>query len=94
VDGIEDVEQVRAQKSVTLNIEHRRKEREDEMTRRLARENARRAALNLEPISDLEELEGIEGPDVHLDQAAEIVSDLARLREIEVQPAQTAQARP
>ncbi len=94
VDGIEDVEQVRAQKSVTLNIEHRRKEREDEMNRRLARENARRAALNLEPISDLEELEGIEGPDVHLDQAAEIVSDLARLREIEVQPSQTAQIRP
>jgi carboxyl-terminal processing protease len=94
MDGIEDVEHVRAQKSVTLNIEHRRKEREDEMNRRLARENARRAALNLEPISDMEELEGIEGPDVHLDQAAEIVSDLARLREIEVQPSQTAQIRP
>ena len=94
MDGIEDVEQVRAQTSVTLNIEHRRKEREDEMTRRLARENVRRAALNLEPISDMEELEGIDGPDVHLDQAAEIVSDLARLREIEVQPSQTAQVRP
>jgi len=94
MDGIEDVEQVRAQTSVTLNIEHRRKEREDEMKRRLARENVRRAALNLEPISDMEELEGIDGPDVHLDQAAEIVSDLARLREIEVQPSQTAQVRP
>ena len=94
MDGIEDVEQVRAQTSVTLNIEHRRKEREDEMDRRLARENVRRAALNLEPISDMEELEGIDGPDVHLDQAAEIVSDLARLREIEVQPSQTAQVRP
>jgi carboxyl-terminal processing protease len=94
MDGIEDIEQVRAQTSVTLNIEHRRKEREDEMDRRLARENVRRAALNLEPISDMEELEGIDGPDVHLDQAAEIVSDLARLREIEVQPSQTAQVRP
>ena len=94
MDGIEDVEHVRAQKSVTLNIEQRRTEREDETSRRLARENARRAALDLEPISDLEELEGIEGPDVHLDQAAEIVSDLARLREVEVQPSQTAQVRP
>jgi carboxyl-terminal processing protease len=91
MEGIEDVEQVRAQKSVSLNIGVRRVERENEMNRRLARENARRAALHLEPIADMEELEGIEGPDVHLDQAAAIVSDLARLREIQVQPSQTAQ---
>jgi carboxyl-terminal processing protease len=94
MEGIEDVEQVRAQKSVSLNIEDRRAEREDEMNRRLERENARRAALQLEPIADLEELEGLEGPDVHLDQAAAIVTDLARLREVEVQPSQTAQVLP
>ena len=75
-------------------MERRRAEREDEIQRRLARENARRAALQLEPIADMEELEGQEVPDVHLDQAAAIVSDLAQLREVEIQPAQTAQVRP
>ena len=94
VDGIQDVEEVRAQKSVSLNMEYRRAEREDENSRRLNRENARRAALHLEPVADLEELEGLEAPDVHLDQAAAIVQDLARLREIEVRPAQAAEVRP
>ena len=94
MDGIQDVERVRAQKSVSLNMEYRRTEREDEIDRRLARENVRRAALQLEPIADLEELEGLEAPDVHLDQAAAIVQDLAQLREIEVRPAQTAAIQP
>lgn len=94
IEGIEDVKEVRAQKSVSLNMEARQIERQDEIDRRLERENARRAALQLEPIADLEELEALEAPDVHLNQAAEIVSDLAQLREIEVQPAQTAQVRP
>jgi len=92
--GIQDIERVRAQKSVSLNMQDRRTEREDEINRRLARENARRAALQLEPITDIEELEALEAPDVHLDQAAAIVSDLAQLREIEVRPAQTAQIQP
>jgi len=92
--GIHDVEQMRAQTSVSLNIEDRRAEREDEISRRLDRENERRAALQLEPVATMEELEALEAPDVHLDQAAAIVTDLAELREIEVRPAQTAQARP
>jgi carboxyl-terminal processing protease len=94
MEGIEDVKEIRAQKSVSLNMQARQTEREDEIDRRLERENARRAALQLEPIADLEALEALEAPDVHLDQAAAIVSDLAQLREIEVPPAQTAQARP
>ncbi len=92
--GIHDVEQIRAQKSVSLNIEDRRAEREDEINRRLDRENVRRAALQLEPVATMEELEALEAPDVHLDQAAAIVTDLAELREIEVRPAQTAQIQP
>lgn len=92
--GILDVEQIRAQTSVSLNIEDRRAEREDEINRRLARENERRAALQLEPVATMEELEALEPPDVHLDEAAAIVTDLAELREIDVRPAQTAQVKP
>jgi len=94
MSGIQDVEQMRAQTSVSLNIEDRRAEREDEISRRLDRENERRAALQLEPVATMEELEALEAPDVHLDQAAAIVTDLAELREIEVRPGQTAQTRP
>jgi len=92
--GILDVEQIRAQTSVSLNLEERRAEREDEVKRRLDRENERRAALQLEPVNTMEELEALEPPDVHLDEAAAIVTDLAELREIDVQPAQTAQVKP
>ena len=94
MEGIQDVEQIRAQKSLSLNIENRQAERENETNRRLSRENARRAALQLEPVANMEELEALEAPDVHLDQAAAIISDLAQLREIELRPAHTAQVRP
>jgi len=91
VDGIRDIEEIRARKSVSLNIENRQAEREEAMNARLQRENNRRAALQLEPLETLEELEDLDAPDVHLDQAAAIVTDLAQLREIEASPAQTAQ---
>ena len=90
VEGIRDIEEVRAKKAVSLNIEKRREEREESMSRRLERENARRAALQLEPIATIEELEKLEAPDVHLDQAADIVTDLAVLREVEAAPTRTA----
>ncbi|MDX1403626.1 MAG: carboxy terminal-processing peptidase [Woeseiaceae bacterium] len=90
VDGIREIEEARAQKTVSLNMETRLKEREEGVNRRLERENARRAALALDPIATLEELETVEAPDVHLDQAADIVTDLAILREFEAAPRQTA----
>ena len=90
VDGIEDVEEARSRKTVSLSIEARKEERAEDRQRRLDRENERRVALNLEPIATIEELEDAELPDVHLDQAADIITDLAALREIPLQPAQTA----
>jgi carboxyl-terminal processing protease len=94
LDGIQDVAEVRARDSVSLQLEARKNEREEELTRRLARENGRRAALDMEPLSSVEELDDLEEPDVHLDQAAAIVTDLAELREVETTtPAQTAQMR-
>ncbi len=94
VDGIRDIEEVRAKETVSLNIDSRREERESALQRRLERENARRAALALEPLTTVEELEELEAPDIHLDQAAAIVTDLAEFREVEAAPAQAAQIQP
>ena len=88
--GIRDVEEARARTTVSLSIEARKQEREEAMQRRLERENARRAALQLEPLATTEELETAEGPDVHLDEAAAIVTDLAVIREVANGPTQTA----
>ena len=90
VDGIRDIEEIRARKTVALNIDKRRVEREESMARRLERENDRRAALQLEPLASMEELEDAEAPDVQLDQAADIVTDLAEIRAVATTPTQTA----
>ena len=94
-EGIREVEEARARDAVSLNVDARRAEREDELAGRLKRENERRQALNLEPIETLEEMDEDDIPDVLLDQAAGIVTDLAELREVNMAPAQkTAQVRP
>lgn len=90
LEGIEDVEIARSRKSVSLNLEERKRERELETQRRLERENARRAAIGLEPLASLEEVDDSDPPDVQLDQAAAIVTDLAELRQVDAPPEQTA----
>ena len=91
---IEDDREARARHSLSLNIEARRAQREADMQRALDLENERRKALSLEPIESLEDLEENDLPDVQLDQAAGIVTDLAVMREVEAAPAKTAQMRP
>lgn len=91
LEGIRDVEEARSRKDVSLNIDERRREREENMARRLERENLRRAAQNLEPLVTVEELEALEGPDIQRDQAADIVTDLAVMREVKARPTHTAQ---
>lgn len=91
---IEDDRAMRSLKAVSLNIEKRRADREADMDRALALENERRSALSLEPIETLEDLNDEERPDVQLDQAAEIVTDLAVMRVVDAVPAQTAQMQP
>lgn len=93
-EGIREVEAARARDAVSLNVDTRRAEREDELAGRLKRENERRQALNLEPIENLEDMDEDDIPDVLLDQAAGIVTDLAELREVDMAPARTAQVRP
>jgi carboxyl-terminal processing protease len=88
--GIRDVEEARARTTMSLSMEKRVAEREENLAKRLERENARRAALQLEPLGSIEELEALDAPDVHLDQAAAILTDLAILREVKAAPTQTA----
>jgi carboxyl-terminal processing protease len=91
---IEDGHEARSRKSISLNIDARRAEREADMARALDLENQRRLALSLEPLDSLEDADDEERPDVHLDQAAGIVTDLALLREVGTLPTRTAQVRP
>ncbi len=94
VDGIRDLEESRARKTVSLNIETRKQEREDDMKRALVRENERRAALGLEALESLEDADDEDRPDVLLDQAADIATDLALMREVSGSQEHTAQVRP
>ncbi len=91
LDGIRDVEEARARTSMSLNIETRKAERAASLEKRLQRENTRRAALGFDPLESVEALEALEAPDIHLDQAASIVTDMAIMREVGASPTQTAQ---
>jgi carboxyl-terminal processing protease len=90
IDRTRDAEEARNRKTVSLNYDSRLAEREDEIAKELKRENDRRMALDLEPLGSLEDLDEDDLPDVLLDQAAGIVTDLAEIRELQPVPAQTA----
>jgi carboxyl-terminal processing protease len=78
VQTIASIDQQRAQKSVSLNLNTRKEERAQQEAQRLARENTRRAAKGLPPLKTIEELEK-EKPqdlDIVLAQAAEIMGDM------------------
>jgi carboxyl-terminal processing protease len=92
--GIQEFEEARLHDSVSLNIDVRKQEREEELARRLARENERRAARNLEPLESLDDIDEDDVPDVLLQQAADIVKDMAEIRTISTLPAQTASIEP
>ena len=67
--------------------------RERELGDALKDEYLRRQALHLEPLESLYDIDDENRPDVQLDQAAKIVTDMATMREINATPAQTAQIR-
>jgi len=94
VDMIRAAEKARSKKTISLNIDARRALRKDDLDRRLERENERRTALGLEPVESLDDIVEADLPDVLLDQAAGIVTDLATMRQIEARPEQTARALP
>jgi carboxyl-terminal processing protease len=80
VQDIAALDEIRKQNSVSLNLEARRAEMDALRQARLDRENHRRAALGLEPFESTEELDEAERPDILLQQAAEIATDLALLK--------------
>jgi len=78
VSDIAAIDTLRAEKSVSLNLKLRREERAREDKERLERENNRRVAKNLPPLKTVAELDKAkdEQPDVMLDQAAQIMTDV------------------
>jgi len=94
MDRIQASKEIREQKTVSLNVETRRATRERQLSQALERENERRVALQLEPLESLDDIEDDDVPDVQLDQAAKIVTDMAAMLEVNTPPAQTAQVRP
>lgn len=79
LDDIELIEEIRMKKTVSLNIENRKAEQENRRTTRLDRENNRREARGLEAIETIDTDKDNEMPDILLNQAAEILTDMATL---------------
>ncbi|MEE8238151.1 MAG: carboxy terminal-processing peptidase, partial [Gammaproteobacteria bacterium] len=79
---IEDVSaygELRDRETVSLNLIERQAERDSMLQQQLARENERRAALDLEPLASIDEFEAAEATDILLDQATQVVADMAAL---------------
>ena len=94
LEMIRAAEEITAKKTVSLNMQARRDEHEEDLQRRLDRENERRAALSLDPVESLDDIGDEDFPDIQLDQAAGIVTDLASMREMASGEARTAQVQP
>jgi carboxyl-terminal processing protease len=79
MSDIQAAAELRAQKSVSLNLEKRLRERDRQRQERLSRENARRIAQGLPPAESLESIKPEELPDVLLKQATLVLSDYVAL---------------
>ena len=94
MDRIQAGKEIRELKTVSLNIDKRRSTREKQLADALQRENDRRVALEIEPLESLDDMQDEELPDVQLDQASKIVTDMATMREVDAALPQTAQVAP
>ena len=72
------IDEMRREKSVSLNLKTRQAERETQRQEQLARENARRSARGEPPLKTVEELTD-DPPDAILEEATQIAADLSRL---------------
>ena len=79
LSDIAAVKEIAAQKTISLNLDARVAENKRIEEGRLARENARRAALGLEPLATIEELDETQASDaILLKQAARIVAEIVQ----------------
>ncbi len=76
---IQAAETLRQQRTVSLNLEARRQERETQRLAQLTRENARREAIGLAAVASLDELDPTDQPDILVDNAARLVGEMARI---------------
>jgi carboxyl-terminal processing protease len=76
VSDIAAIEQLRSQKTVSLNLKARQEERAQLDKDRLARENSRRVAKGQAAAKNVEEIEAGDAPDIVLAQAAEVMGDM------------------
>jgi carboxyl-terminal processing protease len=80
VSDVAAIKELNAQKSVSLNLKMRQAENKAIEQGRLARENTRRAALGIAPLTSVDQLESAELPEtILLHQAAQVVADMAEL---------------
>ena len=86
LDMIRVTEEMTARKTLSLSKEARKAQLEEDLARSLERENERRKALGLEPLASMEDIDEDDFPDILLDQAADIVTDLATMRELDGPP--------
>lgn len=84
---IAESRELRARKSISLNLAERRKEMQREEAQRLARLNEWRKTQGQAPLASLDELPDDAGePDVLLRESAEILTDLIALRNGTLEP--------
>jgi carboxyl-terminal processing protease len=69
-------EDLRARRTVSLNLKERQEERTRLERERLQLENSRRVAKGMAPAKSIEEIEASEAPDIVLTQATEIMADM------------------
>ncbi|WKZ11379.1 MAG: carboxy terminal-processing peptidase [Gammaproteobacteria bacterium] len=79
LSGIEAANHARETTSVSLNMEKRLAEREQQRKEQLDRENVRRRAQGLAALGSLDEINPDERPDVLLNQATQILTDFVAL---------------
>ena len=77
---IQAMQEFTDRKSEPIHLERRRADQEERRAQRLAMTNEWLAENELPPIESLEELRGMDLPDVALEQASEVVVDLLRLQ--------------
>lgn len=78
---LQAINEQRAIRSLSLDLEARRSERETQRQQQLARENTWRASRGLPVVDSLEKIKPEEQPDILLQAAADLATELSRLGE-------------